>query len=33
VTLEHLDWQFNPALDRVQLETLATGDFVRRRTT
>lgn len=29
-TFEQFDWQFNPALDRVQLEALATGDFVRR---
>jgi DNA replication protein DnaC len=30
-TLEQFDWQFNPALDRVQLAGLATGDFVRRK--
>lgn len=32
-TLEAFDWQFNPkAFDRVQIEELATGDFIRRRT-
>jgi DNA replication protein DnaC len=32
-TLESFDWQFNPkAFDRVQIEELATGDFIRRRT-
>ena len=32
-TLETFDWNFNPkAFDRVQLEELATGDFIRRRT-
>jgi DNA replication protein DnaC len=32
-TLEGFDWQFNPkAFDRVQIEELATGDFIRRRT-
>ena len=31
--LEGFDWQFNPkAFDRVQIEELATGDFIRRRT-
>jgi len=31
-TLEAFDWQFNPkAFDRVQIEELATGDFIRRR--
>jgi DNA replication protein DnaC len=31
-TLESFDWQFNPkAFDRVQIEELATGDFIRRR--
>jgi len=30
-TLEGFDWQFNPkAFDRVQIEELATGDFIRR---
>jgi hypothetical protein len=30
--LEGFDWQFNPeAFDRVQIEELATGDFIRRR--
>ena len=30
-TLEAFDWQFNPkAFDRVQIEELATGDFIRR---
>src|SRR5437867_3198952 len=32
-TLEGFDWQFNPkAFDRVQIEELASGDFIRRRT-
>lgn len=32
-TLEGFNWQFNPkAFDRVQVEELATGDFIRRRT-
>ena len=32
-TLESFDWNFNPkTFDRVQLEELATGDFIRRRT-
>jgi DNA replication protein DnaC len=32
-TLETFDWKFNPkAFDRVQVEELATGDFIRRRT-
>ena len=31
-TLEGFDWQFNPkTFDRVQIEELATGDFIRRR--
>jgi DNA replication protein DnaC len=31
--LESFNWQFNPkAFDRVQIEELATGDFIRRRT-
>lgn len=31
-TLEAFDWKFNPkTFDRVQLEELATGDFIRRR--
>ena len=31
-TLESFNWQFNPkAFDRVQIEELATGDFIRRR--
>src|SRR5450755_1029163 len=30
-TLKRFDWQFNPkAFDRVQIEELATGDFIRR---
>ena len=30
-TLESFDWEFNaPAIDRVQIEELATGDFIRR---
>jgi DNA replication protein DnaC len=33
-TLEALNWRFNPkAFDRVQIEELATGDFIRCRTT
>ncbi len=32
-TLEGFDWSFNPkTFDRLQLEELATGDFIRRRT-
>ena len=32
-TLEGFDWQFNPkTFDRGQIEELATGDFIRRRT-
>ena len=32
-TLEGFDWNFNPkTFDRVQIEELATGDFIRRRT-
>jgi DNA replication protein DnaC len=32
-TLESFDWNFNPkTFDRLQLEELATGDFIRRRT-
>jgi DNA replication protein DnaC len=31
-TLEGFDWEFNPkTFDRVQIEELATGDFIRRR--
>ncbi len=31
-TLEGFNWQFNPkAFDRVQIEELASGDFIRRR--
>ena len=31
-TMEGFDWSFNPkTFDRVQLEELATGDFIRRR--
>jgi len=31
-TLENFDWQFNAqAIDRLQIEELATGDFIRRR--
>jgi len=31
VTLEGFDWQFNAqSIDRVQIETLATGEFIRR---
>jgi len=31
-TLEGFDWKFNPkAFDRLQIEELATGDFIRRR--
>jgi hypothetical protein len=31
--LEGFNWQFNPkAFDRLQIEELATGDFIRRRT-
>jgi DNA replication protein DnaC len=29
--LSEFDWNFNPAINRVQMETLATCDFVRRR--
>jgi DNA replication protein DnaC len=29
--LATFDWNFNPAISRVQIETLAAGDFVRRR--
>lgn len=29
-TLETFDWKFNPSINRVQLEELATTDFVRR---
>jgi len=28
--LAEFDWNFNPAISRVQIETLTTGDFVRR---
>ena len=32
-TLEGFDWQFNPkSFDRAQIEELASGDFIRRRT-
>src|SRR6516164_7002594 len=32
-TLEGFNWEFNPkAFDRVQIQELATGDFIRRRT-
>jgi len=32
-TLEGFDWKFNPkAFDRAQIEELASGDFIRRRT-
>jgi len=32
-TLESFDWNFNPkTFDRVQMEELATGDFIRRKT-
>lgn len=30
-TLEAFDWNFNKTIDRVQIEQLATGEFVRRR--
>ena len=31
-TMEAFDWTFNPkTFDRVQLEELATGDFIRRK--
>jgi DNA replication protein DnaC len=30
-TLAEFDWDFNPAINRVQMETLAVCDFVRRR--
>lgn len=29
-TLDTFDWKFNPQIDRVQIEELATGDFIRR---
>jgi DNA replication protein DnaC len=30
-TLENFDWNFNaPAIDRIQIETLASGEFIRR---
>src|SRR5438132_12150141 len=29
-TLETFDWKFNPHIDRLQVEELATGDFIRR---
>jgi hypothetical protein len=32
-TLEAFDWQFNRSIDRVQIDELATADFVRRRPT
>ncbi|HTT24804.1 MAG TPA: ATP-binding protein [Candidatus Sulfotelmatobacter sp.] len=28
--LETFDWKFNPQIDRLQIEELATGDFIRR---
>jgi len=28
--LDEFDWNFNPAISRVQIETLAAGDFIRR---
>jgi DNA replication protein DnaC len=28
--LETFDWKFNPQIDRIQIEQLATGDFIRR---
>lgn len=30
-TLADFDWDFNPSIDRVQIEQLATGDFIARR--
>ena len=30
-TLETFDWKFNPQIDRLQIEELASGDFIRRR--
>lgn len=30
-TLETFDWKFNPRIDRLQIEELASGDFIRRR--
>ena len=29
-TLETFDWTFNPQIDRLQIEELASGDFIRR---
>ena len=29
-SLETFDWKFNPQIDRLQMEELATGDFIRR---
>src|SRR5205809_1477480 len=29
-TLDTFDWKFNPQIDRLQIEELATGDFIRR---
>ena len=29
-TLETFDWKFNPQIDRLQIEDLASGDFIRR---
>src|SRR2546422_10903299 len=29
-TLETFDWKFNPQIDRLQMEELASGDFIRR---
>lgn len=31
-TLDAFDWKFNPKNDRLQIEELATGDFIRRQT-
>lgn len=30
--LETFDWKFNPQIDRLQIEELASGDFIRRQT-
>src|SRR2546426_12204803 len=30
-TLETFDWKFNPQIDRLQMEELASGDFIRDR--
>src|SRR2546422_5777984 len=29
-TLETFDWKFNPQIERLQMEELASGDFIRR---